>query len=241
MKRNLHAGGTRSRGLSVNVFTESELEDIHLASLEVLERTGVFVEADDARDIFRDGGCTVDAETRMVRIPPHVVEDAIASSPSKYVLCGRDPKNDFLMEPGRVAFTNFSEGIAVVDSGHRQGPRVHAAGRRRHRPPQRLPQRDGHARDLRGGQGRPAGDRRRPQHRGAAAQHHQAHRHRATLGHGVPRDPAHVRRGRRRRGRAARAAHRVRGRLPGQPAQAPARTPPRSSSSARAGGSRTTS
>ena len=116
MKRNLHAGGTRSRGLSVNVFTESELDDIHLASLEVLERTGVFVEADDARDIFKDGGCTVDAETRIVRIPPHVVEDAIASSPSKYVLCGRDPRNDFLMEPGRVAFTNFSEGIRVIDS-----------------------------------------------------------------------------------------------------------------------------
>ncbi len=115
MKRNLFAGGMRSRGLSVNVFTESELDDIHLASLEVLERTGVFVEAQDARDIFKDGGCTIDAETRMVRIPPHVVEEAIASSPSKYVLCGRDPKNDFLMEPGRVAFTNFSEGIAVVD------------------------------------------------------------------------------------------------------------------------------
>ena len=115
MKRNLFAGGMRSRGLSVNVFTESELDDIHLATLEVLERTGVFVEADDARDIFKDGGCSVDGETRMVRIPPHVVEDAIAAAPSKYVLCGRDPKNDFLMEPGRVAFTNFSEGIAVVD------------------------------------------------------------------------------------------------------------------------------
>ena len=115
MKRNLFAGGTRSRGLSVNVFTESELDDIHLGTLEVLERTGVFVEADDARDIFKDGGCIVDTETRMVRIPPHVVEDAIAAAPSKYVLCGRDPKNDFLMEPGRVAFTNFSEGIAVID------------------------------------------------------------------------------------------------------------------------------
>ena len=115
MKRNLFAGGMRSRGLSVNVFTESELDDIHLATLEVLERTGVFVEADDARDIFKDGGCVVDADTRMVRIPPHVVEAAIASSPSKYVLCGRVPENDFLMEPGRVAFTNFSEGIAVVD------------------------------------------------------------------------------------------------------------------------------
>ena len=115
MKRNLFAGGMRSRGLSVNVFTESELDEIHLASLEVLERTGVFVEAQDARDIFKDSGCTIDAETRMVRIPPHVVEEAIASSPSQYVLYGRDPKNDFLMEPGRIAFTNFSEGIAVVD------------------------------------------------------------------------------------------------------------------------------
>jgi trimethylamine--corrinoid protein Co-methyltransferase len=115
VKRNLHAGGTRSRGLSVNVFTEAELDDIHLATLEVLERTGVFVEADDALDIFKDGGCVVDRETHIVRIPPHVVEDAIASSPSKYVLCGRDPKNDFVMEPGRVAFTNFSEGIRVID------------------------------------------------------------------------------------------------------------------------------
>jgi trimethylamine--corrinoid protein Co-methyltransferase len=115
VKRNLHAGGSRSRGLSVNVFTESELDDIHLATFEILERTGVFVEDDAARDIFKDGGCRVDRETRIVRIPPHIVEDAIASSPSRYTLCGRDPKNDFVMEPGRVAFTNFSEGIRVID------------------------------------------------------------------------------------------------------------------------------
>ncbi len=115
MKRNLRAGGTRTLGLSVNVFTESELDDLHLATLEVLERTGVFVEDDEALDIFKDGGCLVDRERRIVRIPPHVVEEAIRSAPSKFVLCGRDPRNDFLMEPGRVAFTNFSEGIRVID------------------------------------------------------------------------------------------------------------------------------
>ena len=115
MKGNLHAGRPRSGGLSLNVFTDAELEDIHLATLEVLERTGVFVEDDEALDIFKDGGCRVDRETRIVRIPPHVVEDAIRSAPSRYVLYGRDPKNDFVMEPGRVAFTNFSEGIRVID------------------------------------------------------------------------------------------------------------------------------
>jgi trimethylamine---corrinoid protein Co-methyltransferase len=115
VKRNLHAGGPRSRGFSLNVFTESELDDIHFASLEVLERTGVFVEADEAIDIFTDHGCTVDRDRRVVKIRPHLVEDAIRSAPSRFTLCGRDPKNDFVMEPGRVAFTNFSEGIRVID------------------------------------------------------------------------------------------------------------------------------
>jgi len=115
VKRNPSVGRPRSGGLHVSVFTESELEDIHFASLEVLERAGVFVEDDEALDIFSDGGCVVDRETHMVRIPPHVVDDAIASAPSRYTLYGRIPENDFVMEPGRVAFTNFSEGIRVID------------------------------------------------------------------------------------------------------------------------------
>ena len=115
MKRNLFAGRPRSGGLSLNVFNDAELDDIHLATLEVLERTGVFVEADEALDIFADGGCAVDRESHVVRIPPHVVEEPIAAAPSTFVLCGREPENDIVLEPGRVAFTNFSEGISVVD------------------------------------------------------------------------------------------------------------------------------
>ncbi len=115
MKRNLFAGRPRSGGLSLNVFNDTELDDIHLATLEVLERTGVFVEADEALDIFADGGCAVDRESHVVRIPPHVVEESIAAAPSTFVLCGREPVNDIVLAPGRVAFTNFSEGIRVVD------------------------------------------------------------------------------------------------------------------------------
>jgi len=116
VKRNLQAGRPSSGGLSLNVFTEAELQDIHLGSLEVLERTGVWVEADDALDIFADGGCVVDRETRMVRVPPHLVEDAIRSSPPKSYLCGRDPEMDIVLEAGRVYVSNFDEGIMIVDS-----------------------------------------------------------------------------------------------------------------------------
>jgi trimethylamine--corrinoid protein Co-methyltransferase len=123
VKRNLFAGRKRSGGFSLNVFTPDEIEDIHLATLDVLEHTGVFVEDDEPLDIYSDGGCTVDRENHIVRIPPHVVEEAIRSAPASVRLCGRDPKNDIMLEPGRVSFTNFSEGIMVVDpySGeHRQ-------------------------------------------------------------------------------------------------------------------------
>ena len=57
MKRNLHAGRPSSGGLSLSVFTAAEMDEIHLGALEILERTGVWVEADEPLDIFADGGC----------------------------------------------------------------------------------------------------------------------------------------------------------------------------------------
>jgi trimethylamine--corrinoid protein Co-methyltransferase len=115
MRRNPQAGRRRNAGLSFSVLTDDELQDIHLGTLEVLERTGVFVEDPSALDLFADGGAQVDRSARIVRIPPHVVEEAIRSAPPKVVLCGRDSANDVILEGGRVGFTNFGEGIQVVD------------------------------------------------------------------------------------------------------------------------------
>jgi len=115
LKRNLDAGRKLSSGLCLNVFTDDEVQDIHLATLEVLERTGIWVELEEALDIYSDGGCLVDRQSRLVRIPPHVVEEAIASAPPSVVLCGRDPGNDIVVGAGRVGFSNFGEGIRVID------------------------------------------------------------------------------------------------------------------------------
>ena len=115
MKRNPQAGVRRNAALRLEVFSDADLDDIHRGTLEVLDRTGVFVESGEALDVFADGGCRVDRDTRTVRIPPHIVEDAIRCSPSSVRLCGRVPENDVVLEGGRVGFTNFSAGIMVVD------------------------------------------------------------------------------------------------------------------------------
>ncbi len=115
MKRNFHAGKELSSGLSLNILTDDELDEIHLGTLEVLHETGVFVEYEQALNYFEEAGAAVDRDTKIVRIPPYMVEDAIRSAPSKVLLYGRDPKHDIVLESTRVHFTNFSEGVMIND------------------------------------------------------------------------------------------------------------------------------
>lgn len=113
--RSLYAGKMMSGGMSLGVFTDDELEQIHLATLEVLRRTGVFVEDEDALEVFHGGGAIVDKKTKVARLPEFMISDALASAPSKYVACGRTPESDVVLESNRVTFTNFGEGIVCKD------------------------------------------------------------------------------------------------------------------------------
>ncbi len=113
----------RQKGLTLRMFSEADLDDIHLGTLDVLERAGVFVQSDEACDIFSDGGCTVDREAHRVRIPAHVVTDALQSARSAFRLGARDPDRDVLIEKGRVTHAPFAEGVMandLEDGSHRE-------------------------------------------------------------------------------------------------------------------------
>lgn len=43
LRRNVHARKLQSRGFSLNTFFEDELYEIHLATLEILDESGVFI------------------------------------------------------------------------------------------------------------------------------------------------------------------------------------------------------
>jgi len=115
MKRDLHAGKLQSGGFSLNMFTDEELYDIHLTTLEVLEKTGVFVENDEALEVLYGGGAVIDKKKKTARLPPYLVEDSLRSAPPKFVMGGRRPEDDFVVENNRIGFTNFGEGILTAD------------------------------------------------------------------------------------------------------------------------------
>ena len=115
VKRNLYAEIETAGGFGFNVFTDDEIDKIHLATLEVLEKTGLYVGTDEAMDILEGGGARVDREKKIVKFPPYLVEDCIRSAPPKIILYGRDPKHDVVLEGKRVNFCTFGQGVSIMD------------------------------------------------------------------------------------------------------------------------------
>jgi trimethylamine--corrinoid protein Co-methyltransferase len=89
--------GTRFR-----VLSDEQMEEIHWATLEVLRRTGVKVLCPEAREVFREAGCWVEGE--RVRIPPALVEWALAMAPSQVVLCNSRTLEPALILSGRRTY-----------------------------------------------------------------------------------------------------------------------------------------
>ena len=115
VKRNLYSDIATSGGFGFDVFTEDEINQIHLATLEVLEKTGLYVGTEEARDILEGGGAKVDREKKIVKFPSYLVEDCIRSAPPKIVLYGRDPRHDVVLEDKRVNFCTFGQGVSIME------------------------------------------------------------------------------------------------------------------------------
>jgi trimethylamine--corrinoid protein Co-methyltransferase len=109
------SGGGRLDRLSVRVFGADEIEEIHDGTLWVLEHVGVLVDSPAARQIFDSGGCRVDAQTGMVKFPPYVVQEAIASAPREVIFAGRDADHDVVVGEGSMVFQNFGIAPKIVD------------------------------------------------------------------------------------------------------------------------------
>jgi trimethylamine--corrinoid protein Co-methyltransferase len=107
-------GFCSSGGFSLNVFSDDEFVAIHRATMEVLSQVGVFVQKEEARKIFARAGAMVSPEG-LVKIPEYLVTQAIQTAPSSLNLAGRTPDKDIVLDGSRVSFTNFGEGICIID------------------------------------------------------------------------------------------------------------------------------
>jgi len=70
----------------LKVWNRDQCHKMHLKSLEILERTGIEVHDDEAREIYKKGGAKIDG--KRVRIPSYMVKRSLKSAPNRIVLSG---------------------------------------------------------------------------------------------------------------------------------------------------------
>ena len=106
------------------VFSADQVDEMHYGTLEVLRRTGVKVLVAEAREMLKKAGCWIDGE--IVRFPPHLVEWAIRTAPSRVVLCDRDGQPAMDLEGYKTYFGTGSDCLNVIDpyTGERRQGRL---------------------------------------------------------------------------------------------------------------------
>ena len=96
-------------------MSESAVQRIADAALEVLAKSGMAVYSPTAFEAFRAAGAQVDVDKRNVRLPRSLVEDAIDSNPSSITLFSRNGKHDVVLERDRVHYATGGTAIYVLD------------------------------------------------------------------------------------------------------------------------------
>jgi len=96
------------------ILSDSQLTEIHDATLEILRRTGVRVRDDEALCVLGDAGCEV-SDSDLVKIPATVVEEALDHAPSRIVLYGRDGAPRVFLEGQRSFFGTGSDLPHTID------------------------------------------------------------------------------------------------------------------------------
>jgi trimethylamine--corrinoid protein Co-methyltransferase len=98
-----------------SLLSQSQVERIHAASLEILESVGLLVRNQKARQIFAHHGLDVDNETQLVKFPRAIVEERCAQFPPDFTFRGRDPSFDRTIPDDSPLILTGSSAPNIID------------------------------------------------------------------------------------------------------------------------------
>ena len=98
---------------TIRMLSDEQVEAIHHTSLDILSRTGIVMKNQAGRELLLDAGAW-ESEQR-IKIPPHLVMDAIASAPSRIPMFNRLGELTMPLEAGKVFFGPGSDCPFTID------------------------------------------------------------------------------------------------------------------------------
>jgi trimethylamine--corrinoid protein Co-methyltransferase len=101
----IHSNYVEAQNVSLRVLNEEQIQEILRAALEILEKTGCDVLHEGGRKLLKQAGALVRDE--RVKVPAHIVEAAIRSTPKGFVAYDREGRRALEIE-GRKSYYGTS-------------------------------------------------------------------------------------------------------------------------------------
>ena len=108
------------KGLSGGLYkplSENDVEVIHEASLEILEKTGFTYESglDATLAMLENAGAFVDRKADRIYFPRDLILEQAAKAPAQVILYSRDGQNDLNLTEDRVHLGTGGAAIKILD------------------------------------------------------------------------------------------------------------------------------
>ena len=107
----------------IEILSADQLEAIHTASLDLLERTGLEFMGARAQDVLAKAGAEVDRSSGLVRFDRNLILELVAKAPSSITLWPRNPERAIRLGGKQVQFSLVAGPPNVYDriEGRRSG------------------------------------------------------------------------------------------------------------------------
>ena len=102
------------------LLTPEQIETLKNGTLHLLENVGVHFPSQRAIEIFTEHGAKVDMDTKIVRIPPELVEKAMSTAPRTFALGGREERFDMVLDGNNSYLCTDGCGVHVIDPETRE-------------------------------------------------------------------------------------------------------------------------
>lgn len=101
--------------LKLDILSLTDIQKIHDATLEVIEKTGVRFPSEKALYIWKAHGADVDFQSQVVKAPRELIESAIKLCPPSFVLAARNENQDLSLDGNHVYVGTDGCGVQIID------------------------------------------------------------------------------------------------------------------------------
>jgi trimethylamine--corrinoid protein Co-methyltransferase len=99
----------------LEILSPQDVARVHTATLDIIENVGVRFPSEKCLEIWRAHGAQVDAETKIVRAPGRLIEEALKRCPPAYTLAARRAEQDLPLDGNHVYVGTDGCGVQILD------------------------------------------------------------------------------------------------------------------------------